>query len=53
MQAPDQSECERKPVRKPIYGSVWLALFALLGEEWARLFNGPIGAADDAPPPTR
>lgn len=42
MQAPDRSECEGKSVRRPLYGSVWLALFALLGEEWAKLGNGPI-----------
>ena len=48
MQAPDRSECEENPIRRPLYGSVWLALFALLGEEWAKLGNNPIGAADDA-----
>ena len=53
MQAPDHSECEGKSVRRPLYDSVWLALFALLGEAWGKLGNDPVGAAEDAPPPTR
>ncbi len=50
MQAPDRSECEGKSVRRPLYGSVWLALFALLGEEWAKLGNGPIELQKRRPP---
>ena len=50
MQASDLSECERKTVRRPLYDSVWLALFERLGEEWAKLGNGSIGATEDAPP---
>ena len=53
MQAPDQSESTMKTVRRPLYGSVWLALFELLGAQWARLGNASIATTGDASPPAR
>jgi hypothetical protein len=48
MRTQDQTDLPQKTARRPLYDSVWLALFELLRHELARLNSGTTLTDDDS-----
>jgi hypothetical protein len=48
MRTQDQSNPSQKTARRPIYDSIWLALFELLRQEFAQFNSGTTLTDDDS-----